>query len=176
MPYRNILLISFTVNGHVWRLVQFCWLQNQDLCNGRSNKIREMLFRSIQVWTQVRHSCEVVYYRKTQAVGGSLCGLHDNVHPEVESLSLRRILRVLLLKMLNQLKVLDDWSQVPERGNECELLQLYFLVNMYSISVNDLFYMYHMGGLSLKSFSAACTALGMSLASMLTVKNCPMSQ
>lgn len=35
---------------------------------------------------------------------------------------------------------------------------------------------YHTGGFSLKSFSAACTALATSLASMLTLKNCPTSQ
>lgn len=42
-------------------------------------------------------------YWKPQSVGGALRGLDDDVHPEVEFLSLRRMLQILLFKPLDQL-------------------------------------------------------------------------
>lgn len=60
-------------------------------------------------------------YRKAQSVGGALRRLHDNVHPEVESLSLGRVFYRLLLKPLDQLQVLHHRPQIPRRKHDISL-------------------------------------------------------
>ena len=52
-------------------------------------------------------------YGKSQPVGRALRGLHDDVHPEVEPLSLGRMFHRLLLKPLDQLQVLHHRPQIP---------------------------------------------------------------
>jgi len=54
-----------------------------------------------------------VLHRKPQSVGGALRGLHDDVHPEVESLPLWRMFHRLLLKPQDQLQVLHHRAQIP---------------------------------------------------------------
>lgn len=38
MPDGNMLLFSFIVYGHIGRLVNFSWLQNQNLQNNKTHK------------------------------------------------------------------------------------------------------------------------------------------
>lgn len=60
-------------------------------------------------------------YWETQAVGGPLRGLDDNVHPEVKPLSLGGMVHYLFFKPLNQLQVLHNRPKVPE-GNTHALM------------------------------------------------------
>lgn len=52
-------------------------------------------------------------YGEPQAIGGALRRLHDDVHPEVESVPQRRVFHRLLLEPLDQLQVLHHRPQVP---------------------------------------------------------------
>lgn len=67
-------------------------------------------------------STTVCSHREAQPVGGALRGLHDDVHPEVESLPLRGMFHRLLLKPLNQLQVLHHRAQIP--GDEKEKVSI----------------------------------------------------
>lgn len=65
-------------------------------------------------------------YREAQAIGGSLGGLHDNVHPEVEFLPQGGMFHRLLLKPLNEVQILHNRSQIPE-GEERQKKDISFL-------------------------------------------------
>ena len=77
-------------------------------------------------------------YRKPQSVGGALRGFDYNVHPEVESLSLRRMFHRLLLKPLDQLQVLHNGAQIPGRKYNLTKseISLCFLVHFFQTNTS----------------------------------------
>lgn len=172
MPDRDVFLLGFIVDGDVRWLVNLSWLQNQHLQHRERKSLSPTGHRGFLECTWKR-----VLYREAQAVGGSLRGLHDNVHPEVEFLPQGGMFHRLLLKPLDQVQVLHNRPQIPERDERPETnLFLHYLDVGCEENLLFFFFAYQSGGLSLKSFSAAWVAFGMSLASMLTVKNWPTSQ
>lgn len=114
VPDGDVFLLGLIVNGDVGGLVNFRRLQNQHLRHRERVNVADQDARSRRALRLVGAPVDERAYREAQAVGGSLGGLHDNVHPEVELLPQGRMLHRLLLKPLDQVQILHNGSQVPE--------------------------------------------------------------